>query len=117
MNILKVLAIGLILIFSAACQDKQQPETAKQEKIKQAGQKFDSADQKLSQILDKIESSETDPDTRKQLVCHEYPVIYKEQYMPALLELSPEQFSKDSLLSDYDFVEKDFKERYNIQCD
>lgn len=111
-----LLVMSVLLIFNTGCQDKPQPEAAAQEKIKQAGQRFDVVDQKLSELFDQIEAPSTDQQFRTQLICKDYPTLYKQQYMPALLALSPEQFSKDSLLSDFEFVQKDLTERYGIEC-
>ncbi|KAA8734774.1 hypothetical protein F4V57_03155 [Acinetobacter qingfengensis] len=141
-NILSLFALSIIL---SACQkpDEQQPQqqntsasTAYHSTVEtingvatQAAdnkqttpstisnqQQFNQADQKISAFMDQIEDSNTSQNLRHQIICQDYPNLYTQQYIPALLKLSPKNTDQKSLLEQMNFILNDYKQRYNIKC-
>ncbi len=88
------------------------PQQQHNDNTKQA---FDTADQHISQLMDRIEDPDTDANTRKQILCHDYPTAYQNQYIPALLKLS-ENSTRETLLSEFNFILTDYKNRYGVVC-
>ena len=77
--------------------------------------KFEIADQKIGHFLEQLDDPETPRELRKQLICKDYPAVYHKEYVPALIELSPEYTPKE-LKSDLNKVLKFYKEKDNVQC-
>ncbi|WP_347460654.1 hypothetical protein ABEF79_08760 [Acinetobacter sp. ANC 7454] len=76
---------------------------------------FDIADQKIGQFLDQLDNPNTPMDKRKQIICKDYPATYYDEYVPALMKLSPEN-TQDQLKEDLEKVISYYKEKDQISC-
>lgn len=61
---------------------------------------FEQADQKISDFLDQLDDPNTSQERRAQIICKDYPAVYKNEYMPALLKISPSEYTEPQLLQD-----------------
>jgi len=77
--------------------------------------KFEIANQKIGHFLEQLDDPETPLELRKQLICNNYPAVYHKEYVPALIELSPE-YTPEELKSDLNKVLKFYKEKDDVQC-
>lgn len=77
--------------------------------------KFEIANQKIGHFLEQLDDPETPLELRKKLICKNYPAVYYKEYVPALIELSPE-YTSEELKSDLNKVLKFYKEKNNVQC-
>ncbi|MDA3556679.1 hypothetical protein MKL42_03985 [Acinetobacter sp. AOR15_HL] len=77
---------------------------------------FMSADQQIGKMLDDLNSQNLPLDRKGEILCNIYPDVYKKQYMPALLKLSPNVYTKETLLRDYEAVMKFYKKAFVVNC-
>jgi hypothetical protein len=77
--------------------------------------KFEIANQKIGHFLEQLDDPETPLELRQQLICKDYPAVYYNEYVPALIELSPE-YTSEELRSDLNKVLKFYKEKDDVQC-
>ena len=92
---------------AAAAEPKQDTATIKQ---------FDEADTKIGKFLDQLDNPNTSLEVRKQILCVDYPNVYIQQYAPALLKLSPNDYTRDKLDRDLAIALDYYKDKFNIQC-
>ncbi|ANS22245.1 hypothetical protein [Acinetobacter baumannii] len=72
--------------------------------------------QEIDKMLDALKNHEVPNDEKRKILCKIYPEVYKNQYMPALLKLSPHQYSEEVLLRDFEAVIKFYKQAWSIKC-
>lgn len=77
--------------------------------------KFEIADQKIGHFLEQLDDPTTPLELRKQLICKDYPAVYHNEYVPALIKLSPE-YTPEELKSDLNKVLKFYKEKDDVHC-
>lgn len=77
---------------------------------------FEASDEKISKYLDQLDDPNTSTDQKKKILCTDYPLEYKENYMPNLLKISPQDYTKEKLLADLDTALNYYKEKENIRC-
>lgn len=109
----------LFLIFSiTGCQKQLEQATASNPgKIDTAAkEQFEKSDAIIDSYLNKLDSSETPQAERIQILCKDYPTEYETNYMPALLKLSPTEYTQAKLLKDLDIALDYYKKKDNIQC-
>lgn len=104
----------LILIFLTTmiigCEN--QPEVQNEN----ASDKFDAADQKISDFLDLLDNPNADKEAQKKVLCEDYPKVYEKEYMPALMKLST-QDTKEKLLYDLKITTDYYSQKLGITCD
>lgn len=110
----KILTTTLLLTL-AGCD--QQPEQASLEPSanQNTAAQFEKSDNRISKFLDRLDDPNTPQDARIQILCKDYPAEYKINYMPALMELSPNE-SRIKLLSDLNYTLDYYKSNFNIKC-
>lgn len=109
--------IFIILLMSLAisgCQKQQADNVAASDPAVKT--QFEQSDQRLSAYLDQLDSSTISPEQRTRILCEQYPEEYKTNYMPALLQLMPNEYTEKELLSDLDNALNFYKQKANIQC-
>nr|WP_228200416.1 hypothetical protein [Acinetobacter sp. WCHAc010034] len=106
------MALPLTLFFTG-CQ-KQQAEDAKPDAAIVA--QFEKSDAVIGAYLDKLDSPETPQGEKAQILCRDYPAEYKTKYMPALLVLSPGEYTEANLLADLKSVLDYYKNKSAIKC-
>lgn len=107
------LATLLLTLLFTGCQ-KQQAEEAKPDPAITA--QFEKSDAIIGTYLDKLESLETSKEEKMQILCKDYPAEYKTKYMPALLVLSPGEYTEASLLADLKSALDYYKNKFAIKC-
>lgn len=77
---------------------------------------FMSADQQIGKMLDDLNSQNVLLDRKREILCKTYPEVYKKQYMPALLKLSPKVYAEETLLRDYEAVISFYRKTFVVNC-
>jgi len=103
----------LFTLLFTGCQ-KQQSEDAKTDPAITA--QFEKSDAVIGAYLDKLESLETPKEEKTQILCKDYPAEYKTKYMPALLVLSPSEYTEANLLADLKSALDYYKNKSAIKC-
>ena len=70
----------------------------------------------IDKMLDALNNREVPLENKREILCRTYPEVYKNYYMPALLKLSPDQYSEEVLLRDFEAVIKFYKQAWSIKC-
>lgn len=93
------------------CQ-KEQPETKVDSQVTQ---QFEQADKKISQYLDALDNPTTPKGQSIKIICEDYPKVYKEDYVPTLLKLSP-AYTEQGLQKDLDSALNFYKQKLGVEC-
>ncbi len=104
------LTISLVLLISCSKQDEIKPLPHSVE------EQFINASQQINMVLDALENPEVALNVKREILCKTYPEVYKKQYMPALLMLSPNVYTKETLLRDYEAVISFYKKTFVVNC-
>ncbi|EHU1558471.1 hypothetical protein OHV62_14920 [Acinetobacter baumannii] len=104
------LTISLVLLVSCAKQTETKPLPPSVE------EQFMQSSQQINKMLDALENREVALNVKREILCKTYPEVYKNQYMPALLKLSPNVYTKETLLRDYEAVISFYKKAWSIHC-
>lgn len=81
-----------------------------------ANVQFEKSDKRISKFLDQLDDPNTTQEARIQILCKDYPVEYKTNYMPSLLRLSPDEYTEAKLLSDLELALDYYKNSFEIKC-
>lgn len=108
----KILLICLaIMIVGCQKQPEQVPESNDSlEKI------FEKSDKKIGEFLDILDDPKADKELQRKVLCTDYPKVYEQEYLPALLKLSQAE-PKDKLMNDFKISKDYYSEKLNITCD
>lgn len=112
---IRVLSLAIIFVFINGCQE-QSNTINKHEEVGIKNQ-LEKADKKISIYFDALEDDKKTKEEKVKILCKDYPYVYETQYMPALLKLSPNEYTQESLKADFKKVSNDYKEKLLIQCD
>ncbi|EMC7871439.1 hypothetical protein [Acinetobacter baumannii] len=104
------LTISLVVLVSCSKQDKIKPLPPSVE------EQFINASQQIDTMLNALENREVALNIKRDILCKTYPEVYKNQYMPALLKLSPNVYTKETLLRDYEAAISFYKKAWSIHC-
>ncbi|MGB5885600.1 MAG: hypothetical protein WBG77_02510 [Acinetobacter venetianus] len=96
---MKIKVISLIVFTTMLVGCQKQPEQV-HESVKV---QFEEADQKISDFLDLLDDPDADKDKQKEVLCVEYPKVYKQEYMPTILKLTLD-VTKENLLKDFNLL-------------
>ena len=112
----KILSTLLLTLSITGCQKQpdQSASTGTPDPVAKA--EFEKSDAIISTYLDKLDSAETSQAEMMQILCKDYPTEYKTNYMPALLKLSPTEYTRAQLLKDLDIALDYYKKKDNVQC-
>lgn len=77
---------------------------------------FMSADKEIGKMLDELENRDIPLQRKQEILCNTYPDVYKKQYMPALLKLSPNDYNEQTLTRDFEAVIKFYNQAWSIKC-
>ena len=112
----KLLTTTLFLIILTGC-DKQPDQAITESSTNQTiTAQFEQSDEKITKYLDQLDDPNTTQEVRIQILCKDYPTEYKTNYMPALMELSPGEYTEGKLMKDLDIALDHYKKKDNIQC-
>ncbi|MDC4459908.1 hypothetical protein NQ653_01160 [Acinetobacter baumannii] len=104
------LTISLVILFSCFKQAETKPLPPSVE------EQFIKASQQIDTMLKALENREVSLSQKREILCKTYPEVYKKQYMPALLKLSPNVYTKETLLRDYEAVISFYKKTFVVNC-
>ena len=107
--------ILLLAVTLTGCQKqpKQVPESPSYKATKAT---FEQSDKKIGEFLDQLDSPETSQEARTQILCKDYPAEYKNEYMPALLQLEPHAYTQGKLLAELKSALDYYKNKFEIKC-
>lgn len=77
---------------------------------------FISADKEKGKMLNDLENRDIPLQQKREILCNTYPEVYKKQYMPALLKLSPKVYTEETLLRNFEAVISFYKKSFVINC-
>ncbi|MDV7448377.1 hypothetical protein R4514_16715 [Acinetobacter baumannii] len=77
---------------------------------------FMSADKEIGKMLDDLENRDIPLKRKREILCNTYPEVYKKQYMPTLLKLSPKVYTEENLLRDYEALISFYKKTFVVNC-
>lgn len=106
----KILLICLATII-VGCQ--KQTEKADDSAV---SKQFDESDKKIGKFLDILDDPKADKELQRKVLCTDYPKVYEQEYLPALLKLSNAE-SKDKLMSDFKISTNYYSDKLGITCD
>ncbi|MDO7374832.1 hypothetical protein Q5X37_17825 [Acinetobacter baumannii] len=104
------LTISLAVLVSCSKQDKIKPLPPSVE------EQYLTSNQEIGKMFDALNNHDVPIDEKREILCKTYPEVYKKQYMPALLKLSPNVYTKETLLRDYEAVISFYKKAWSIHC-
>ncbi|MDV7369214.1 hypothetical protein [Acinetobacter baumannii] len=104
------LTISLAVLVSCSKQDKIKPLPPSVE------EQFMNASEKIDTMLNALENRDVSLSQKQEILCKTYPEVYKKHYMPALLKLSPNVYTKETLLRDYEAVISFYKKTFVVNC-
>lgn len=111
----KIIFTTLLALTVTGCNRPSDPTSESSVDSKITAQ-FEKSDNRISKFLDRLDDPNTPQDARIQILCKDYPAEYKINYMPALMELSPGEYTKGKLIKDLDTALDYYKKKDNIQC-
>ncbi|MBN6525333.1 hypothetical protein ABH305_15875 [Acinetobacter pittii] len=110
---LKILTITIsISLLLGGCTKQAEPEAAEVDYKAQ----FEESDRKIGEFLDQLDNPNTPQEVKVKILCHDYPEVYKTQYMPALIKISPKPYTEEKLLSDLKSATDYYKDAFAIRC-
>ena len=77
---------------------------------------FEDADKKIGGYLDLLDNPNADKDEQIKVLCEEYPSTYEKDYIPALLKLEPDNYTKEGLQKDFKIVFDSYLKKLDIKC-
>ena len=112
---IKILIIFLILAL-AGCEKPMKIAESSEVDISIAHAQFKKSDKKIGMFLDKLDNPKTSQKDRTRIICKYYPAEYKNLYMPALLKISPKDYTKELLLENLEIALNYYKNSFGIKC-
>lgn len=109
----KILTLTVLTTIFVGCQ--KQPEQSGKEQVSAAAQ-FDASDKKIGEYLDILDDPKASKEEQTKILCEDYPKVYELDYMPALLKISPKDYTKEKLLSDFKVASDYYKEKLGVKC-
>lgn len=77
---------------------------------------FMSAEQQIGKMLDDLNNQNVPLERKREILCKTYREVYKTQYMPALLKLSPHDYTEQSITRDFEAVISFYKKAFVVKC-
>lgn len=113
----KLITTALLFTMLTGCEKQPQQAVATQNSDNPTiTAQFEKSDNRISKFLDRLDDPNTPQDARMQIICKDYPTEYKTNYMPALMKLSPGEYTESKLIKDLDIALDYYKEKDNVQC-
>ena len=106
----KILLICLTTLI-VGCE--KQPEKVDNSSIQQ---QFDESDKRIEGFLDILDDRNADKDLQRKVLCSDYPKVYEQEYLPALLKLSNDE-SKEKLIDDFKITTEYYSQKLKIVCE
>ena len=97
--IIRVLSLAIIFILINGCQETSSTINKNEEDM--VRNQLEEADKKISIYLDILDDEKKEKEEKTRILCKDYPELYETQYMPALLKLSPNDYTQEYLKADF----------------
>lgn len=107
----KILALTIFAVSIVGCT--KQTDT---QKIAELQTQFAQADQKISTYLAVLDNSKSTKVAQEKILCEDYPRTYENEYMPAVLKLTPGGYTQEGLLKDLKVVLDYYSTKLDIRC-
>ncbi|HGX3400544.1 TPA: hypothetical protein ACNH0W_002080 [Acinetobacter nosocomialis] len=79
-------------------------------------EQYQTSSRQIGNMLDDLNNHEVPLVKKHEILCKTYPEVYKNQYMPALLKISSDQYTEETLLRDFDAVTNFYMKVLKIGC-
>lgn len=114
----KILTTTLLITLAGCNNQSKVAETSNSDETDSsiANVQFEKSDKRISKFLDQLDDPNTTQEARIQILCKDYPVEYKTNYIPSLLKLSPGEYTEAKLLSDLESALDYYKNSFEIKC-
>ncbi|MDV7526381.1 hypothetical protein R4527_02005 [Acinetobacter baumannii] len=103
------ISLAVLVSCTKQAESKTQPPSVEAQ--------FISADKEIGKMLDDLENRDIPLQRKREILCNTYPEVYKKQYMPALLKLSPNVYKEETLLRDFEAVISFYEKAFLVNCD
>lgn len=104
------LTISLVLLVSCSKQAETKPLPPSVE------EQYLTSNQEIGKMLDALNNHDVPIDEKREILCKTYPEVYKNQYMPALLKLSPNDYNEQTLTRDFEALISFYKKAFVVNC-
>lgn len=111
-----LLTTPLFLIILTGCEKPSKSITSESSSDTTITAQFEQSDKIIGKYLDQLDDPNTTQEVRIQILCKDYPTEYKANYMPALMKLSPGEYTEGKLIKDLDIALDYYKKKDNVQC-
>lgn len=111
-KLLYALGLSISLVVLVSCTKHEENKPLSPSVVAQ----FKSGDQQIGKMLDDLNNQNVPLDRKREILCNTYPEVYKKQYMPALLKLSPNLYTEEILLRDFEAVISFYEKAFVINC-
>lgn len=108
---IKIFIIIIYVTILAACH--KQPET---KAVSKFTAQVAEADKKIGLYFDVLDNPKTARVQQINVLCKQYPKVFENEYMPALIALEPDNYSEKGLLKDFKIVVQYYSRKLDIQC-
>ncbi|WP_151817188.1 hypothetical protein [Acinetobacter oleivorans] len=111
-KLLYTLGLSISLVVLVSCTKQVENKTLPPSVEAQ----FMSADKEIGTMLDELNNQNIPLQRKREILCKTYPEVYKKQYMPALLKLSPNDYNEQTLTRDLEAVISFYKKTFVVNC-
>ncbi|TCB75560.1 hypothetical protein E0H89_11510 [Acinetobacter sp. ANC 3781] len=115
---IRILATTLLITLAGCDNQSKVAEASDSDETDSsiANAQFEKSDKRINKFLDQLDDPNTTQEVRIQILCKDYSTEYKTKYMPALMKLSPSEYTEAKLLSDLDIALDYYKKKDKIHC-
>ncbi|MDA0697468.1 MAG: hypothetical protein O2793_13805 [Proteobacteria bacterium] len=107
----KILTLTIFSLAIVGCN--KQPET---KAVSKFTAQVAEADKKIGLYFDVLDNPKTARVQQINVLCKQYPKVFENEYMPALIALEPDNYSEKGLLKDFKIVVQYYSRKLDIQC-
>lgn len=109
-----VLGLAIFISFAAGCEKNEAaPNSTESQAL---ADHFQQADDKITALIDEVENPDLAPEQRQHALCQDFPKVYQNEYIPALLALNSKDTSQAQLLDEMRFSLNYYQQQLNISC-
>ena len=103
-------------LFLTGCEKPPDQSTSEALSNTTTSAQFKQSGKNINKYLSKLYHPSTTRDVRIHILCIDYPIEYKTNYMPALLKLSPDKYTEAKLLANLEATLNYYKSNFEIKC-
>ena len=108
------LTIALLLAISITGCQKEASIKATVDPVAKA--QFEKSDARIGEYLDLLDDPKAPSAEKYKILCKDFYAEYKNNYVPALLKLQPNDYTEPGLLEDLKVTMDAYKKNLNIHC-